>query len=296
MVGSSIVGLAQFIWNHPANAGRRARTIARSAGWQLYKRATHRSVDVRVADAATVRCYPDSRVASLLVYCNGRPDYHEMRFMERYLRPGDAFIDAGANVGVYTVLAAALVTPAGIVEAFEPDPIAALRLRENISLNQWTHVQVHEAAVGESAGVVRFLTGRDAENRIGTSGDDGQPMSERPCVKLDEWLTRRPFAMGKLDLEGAEPLALRGAEAGLAHGNPPVWQLEFNESMRQFGTDPCAFRDWLALRGFDLALYDADRRELCFEAEPWTHASNVLAISRAHRDRVKTRLHTAERA
>ena len=94
----------KYIWTHPANRGRRLRAVGRSLGWQCTKRLTGHSRDIRVFGDLRLRCYPDSCGAGIMIYTNGWYDYDDMHFVHRYLRPGDAVIDVGANIGVYTLL------------------------------------------------------------------------------------------------------------------------------------------------------------------------------------------------
>ena len=96
--------------------------------------------------------------------------------------------------------------------------------------------------------------------------------------------------MGKMDIEGAEPLALQGAERMLKEGNPPVWLLEMNRALRHYGYTEEGLQDWLGERGYDLALYDADKGVLEVPAKPWTVSANVLAVSRVHRKIVLERI------
>ena len=77
----------------------------------------------------TLRCYPDSPSASAMIYCHDSPDFHEMNFIRRYLRAGDTFLDIGANIGVYSLLAASRVGPSGRVVAFEPAKQASKKNR-----------------------------------------------------------------------------------------------------------------------------------------------------------------------
>ena len=277
------------IWSHPANRGNRLRVLARSFGWQLYKRLIRRSLDIKVFGSLTMRCYPNSSVASNLIYTNGWPDYNEMRFMRRYLRKGDSVLDVGANVGVYTLLAASLVGSEGHVDAYEPGPIALKRLRENVRVNRLSHVKVSGAAVGEAPGVAVFLRDLDSTNRFATADDARKSTVEVSVVKLDEEAAGRTYALGKMDIEGAEPTAFRGAEQLLRGANPPVWIMEFKDRLlKRFGYSATDFAAWLRERGYVLASYEEDH--VALRANCSTECENVIAVAESAMERLKQRI------
>jgi FkbM family methyltransferase len=286
--------LASFIWPHPANRGRQFRALGKALAWQIYKRLTGRYWDLNVFNGLRLRCYPNSTSASLVLYCNGRPDYHEMAFMEHYLRPGDGFIDVGANIGVYTLLAASLVGETGRVEAFEPGLKVLVRLKENVALNHLSTASIHAAAVGNVQGSIRLTRDLDTMNRVFTGPFEDKGTSKTtvavPCVRLDDVLPDRVYAMGKMDIEGAEPLALQGAQGMLKAANPPVWLLEMNSLLHGFGWTERQLMDWLKDRGYALALYEVNRRELRFADTPWRERPNVLAIAQSRYDEVMAKL------
>jgi len=285
----NILNTIRYIWSHPANHNRQIRAVARAIGWQVRKRLIPGPHNIRVFDGLTLRCYPDSPSASLVIYCNESPDYHEMHFLRRYLRPGDAVFDVGANIGIYSLLMASLVGASGRVWAFEPGPKAQHRLAENLEINQLNHVIVHACALGEHAGQVNFLDQYDTTNRVQTAADVGRSTMLVPVARLDD-IVDSHFMFGKMDIEGAEPLALRGAERLLKEANPPVWLVELNGSLHAFGFTESAFANWLAEQGYDLGLYDADRHELSFtHLQPWLISPNVFAIARNHKHQVAER-------
>jgi hypothetical protein len=117
---TEVLSVLKYIWNHRANNNRRLTVIIYGVAWQLYKRITGYHFDIKIFYNIKIRCYPNSTSASSLIYCSGMPDFHEMRFMKDYLRKGDGFIDVGANIGAYTLLAASLVGSSGRVDSIHP--------------------------------------------------------------------------------------------------------------------------------------------------------------------------------
>lgn len=283
--------MLNLIWTHPANQEHRVRAICKALGWQIYKRTVRRPVSATVFGHLRLRCHPDSHDGSRILYFNGWPDPDEMGFIKHYLRPGDKFIDIGANIGIYSLLAASLVGSAGSVDAFEPGPTAVARLRENVALNELRQVRIHAAAVSSGNGRVSFVRNRDTGNRMQTADDLHRPTVEVPSVGLDDVLNDGPYALGKMDIEGAEPLAFVGAERLLAEASPPVWQVELVDRFtRRFGWAASDLVAWLRERGYHLAVYDAGSRELRFTEHQPAGRVNVLIIAGSAREKVIDRI------
>lgn len=132
------------------------------------------------------------------------------------LRPGEVFVDAGANIGVFSVAATTLVGPGGRVIAIEMTPPTAERLRTNLALNGAENVTVIEAALGERSGetvegaIQRGHAGRATLTAADTLTDPVRFQVETQT--LDDILAPHPrVALMKIDIEGAELAALHGA-------------------------------------------------------------------------------------
>jgi FkbM family methyltransferase len=278
----------QDIWFHPNNSGRRVGALTRFAAWQAYKRLTRRPLTLEMYPNVRVRCHPDSSKIAAQIYHHGFSDYAEMSFVKRYLRPGDRFVDVGANEGIYSLLVASLVSAEGEVEAFEPVPTPAARLSENIALNEFSHVHVHVRAVGEEPGSVRIFAKGGTENSI--ANEDG----EVPVTTLDAVLVK-DFALGKLAMKGAELLALRGGRRSLAAANPPVWILELNRLCERFGFRCDDVASNLRAADFELYRYEPESGELRTSREPWKESPNIIAIANSRFHDVTDRLRSMAR-
>ena len=274
-----ILNTIRYIWTHPANRGGRCQSMYRAIKWQIIKRLGCSFIDIKIFNGLQLRCYSDSKIASSVIYCNGYPDYHEMHFMRRYLRPSDVFLDVGANIGIYSLLAASFVGVNGRVISFEPGLKAHQRLVENITLNEFRNVTVYPSAVGNKSGYVDFLIDIDETNRIQTKADFDISTVKVPSVRLDD-VIQCECALAKVDTEGAELLVLQGAEELLKNANPPVWLLELNGSLHDFNFSEREFVAWLASHRYSLCFFDADRLELNFaDPRPWLKSPNVLAVA-----------------
>lgn len=227
-----------------------------------------------------LNCYPDSRQASAAIYFHGLPDYWEMKFLLDFLRPGDRFIDVGANIGLYTLLAAGAVGEAGVVEAFEPGQVPVKRLRENCAINRLVQVRVHEEAVGESGGTLDFSDG--SEDCTGRVSPAAQAEGTRcvPLVRLDEALGDAPYAAAKFDIEGFEPFALRGMSRLLEAGNPPVFLLEAAGYSKCYGVETHVLMREISGWNYSPMVYDPDRRGLAPAPDHWKIGlTNVLCVN-----------------
>jgi FkbM family methyltransferase len=150
---------------------------------------------------------------------------YEMDKCVRFARsvpPGGVVFDLGANVGYYSMIASFNTGPQGRVFAVEPLPRNLAFLKRHLALNRIGNVTVIEAAVADRSGTVRFA--EDASTSRGRIGDQGA--LEVASIALDDWIDggRLPAPdLLKIDIEGAELLALQGARKILAAKHPPIF-------------------------------------------------------------------------
>jgi len=161
------------------------------------------------------------------VFFTGQYEPQETLLLESLLDPGDAFVDVGAHWGYFSLLAAGRVGPAGRVLSVEADPRIHAILARNRALNpglrHWDTVHV---AAAEGAGEVE-LEGFPEQgdnwgiSRIGARLSDGAPRFRVQTASVDGLLSEHGLgevALLKMDIEGAEWLALRGMDGGLRAG------------------------------------------------------------------------------
>jgi FkbM family methyltransferase len=149
-------------------------------------------------------------------YLHGEAEQAVQATLAEHLRPGMVFYDLGANLGLFTLLAARLVTATGKVFSFEPDPKNAAALRRNIQRNGFTNVTVVESGIWSSTGDRSFVaaTADSPDHGVGKFVERAPAGSGTltPCVSLDAFIqTAPPPDAIKCDIEGAEVEALRGA-------------------------------------------------------------------------------------
>jgi FkbM family methyltransferase len=147
------------------------------------------------------------------------------QLVRQYLRPGDVFVDVGANIGYYSVIAAAAVGPTGAVHAFEPSARVRARLERNVALNQMKQIHVRPEAVTAQSGYVRLVEPQGMKNDglAHVATDDSSAGVEVRALRLDELpeLSAPAPHLIKVDVEGGEPAVFRGASGLLARSDAP---------------------------------------------------------------------------
>lgn len=162
------------------------------------------------------------------------------------LAPGMTFLDIGAHVGYFSIIAGRIVGPLGLVLAFEPEPRNFELLRANAWQNGLTNVACFPWAVSDTTGFTELHVSErnTGDNRIFAGGED-RPTTTVHSVALDSLtVLRPPLDVVKIDVQGAEEAVIRGMERLLAGSPRIVLSVEFwPYGMKLFGSEP---RDVLA--------------------------------------------------
>jgi FkbM family methyltransferase len=156
------------------------------------------------------------------------------RAIEARLPKGGTFVDAGANIGFYSVLAARLVGPEGRVVAFEMMPDTAAILRRHVALNAPDRIEIVENAISDRNGATVTATVEPGKHGqasiIASASPDGRVAIEVATITLDTALAGAGrIDVLKMDLEGAEYLALQGAAEVLGRTSSVVFESNDND-------------------------------------------------------------------
>jgi len=197
----------------------------------------------------------------------GRFERAELAFACRAVAPGQVAVDCGAHIGLFALHMARQAGPGGHVHAFEPFPGNAELLELSVAENRFVdRVSVERAAVGEAAGTAEINFATHTFNSGGafllTAGAESLPGHARLAVRvvaLDSYPLRRPVSFIKLDIEGAELLALRGAERLLAEDRPALLcEIHYEQLARVSRTTPEQLFGYLAGFGYRAHGIDPD--------------------------------------
>lgn len=194
----SLPGQAAWVWQHPLNTRDRINSELRWLTWAIYGRLfggrTYRWVNntkfrAEPGDHGITRCI------------SGRlEEPQEMAFALHFLRDGDLFVDIGANVGAYSLLAHTVGAKA---IAFEPHPKTFSSLLRNFEANN-AEIEAYKAALSDIEGEGFLTEDLGARNHLSKTGI---PVSIRT---LDSILGSRQASLVKLDVEGAETRVING--------------------------------------------------------------------------------------
>ena len=251
-----LLNTLRFIARHPLNRGRRLRSLGRFASWQVMSRLAPGPFAVEWVDGTRLLVSRGQTGATGNLY-TGLHELPEMAFVLHVLRPGDLFVDVGANVGSYTVLASAAAGASSI--AFEPGRSAASALMANVSLNRIeSRVEVNQAAVGDKAGSVSFTASEDTLNHV-VENANGDAVTV-PMTTVDESLAGRVPLVMKIDVEGYESHVLDGAPRTLADSRLLAVIMETNGSGSRYDSSDAGLHGRMIAFGFMPCTYDPFNR------------------------------------
>jgi FkbM family methyltransferase len=148
---------------------------------------------------------------NLLWYAQNRqlPEPEVVHVMLRALKAGDCAVDAGANVGFFTVLMSKLVGDRGRVLAIEPDADNLEKLHKNLDINSCANVEIVDEAIGRHAGYAPMYRHTD-NGQISLFGNAavGEELPMVITTTMDSILGKHRPVLIKLDIEGSEAAAV----------------------------------------------------------------------------------------
>ena len=262
----------RFILGHPLNSRARLGALKRYVSWQLGSRMVPGPVIVDFVNGSKLVMSPGRTGATANLYV-GLAEVDDMAFVAHMLRPGDLFVDVGANIGAYTVLAAAV---GARCLALEPSPQTFARLSENLRLNDLTAtVTARQLAVGAASGELRFTAGLDTVEHVIARGESASATQVVAVQPLDDILANdEPYVM-KIDVEGFETEVIRGANRTLSRPSLSAIVIEMNGSGARYGYDEAALHRDLVAHGFTNVTYSSGSRTLSAAHSPASDGNRI---------------------
>jgi FkbM family methyltransferase len=156
----------------------------------------------------------------------GRWEPESQKLFTEIIKPGSVVYDLGANNGLHSLLFANLVGAKGRVFSFEPLKSNCDEIAENLRLNNIQNVEIVNAAVGDSNGEVTFHLGHHDKqgSLVGIGLETGREVKVK-MITLDGFIANGNPAPDfiKIDIEGAESLALQGLSGKINEVKPLLY-------------------------------------------------------------------------
>jgi len=210
----------------------------------------------------TIRYQPNTEIGRYLYY---RGIYEEpiIHKMASITKPGMCFLDVGANIGVYSLVAAHNVGPSGRVLAVEPQSTVFRLLRDNVKMNNLTNVELFNCALGkteEQAEIYLLDEANDGASRMARLDSENVISSEEinviPMEKILEDAGIDKIDVMKIDVEGAEMLVLEGAKSVFNRKKPQYIFVEcIDKHLKMFGSSSYELLSFMKSYGYKTFKY-----------------------------------------
>ncbi len=262
------------ILNHPLNKHRKLAALA-----TFFKR----GIAIRIHDHPMVYPFVENTFlvvekgmssAELQIY-TGLYDTSEMLFIMHYLREDDTFVDVGANIGAYTILASGVAGAHSI--AYEPIPATFAKLSRNIHYNSLSSkTELVNCGVGDKASTITFSNALDAINHVIYEDNFSGSTIDVPVDSLDNMLAGKEVNILKIDVEGYEANVINGAAQILGKPELKAILMETNGLTEQYEFGQNYLHDKLLGLGFRPYRYLPAERRL--EPITGTNPENTLYV------------------
>lgn len=279
----------RFITHHPLNKNRKLAAIRRFVWWQVSSRLAPGPIAINFVNDSTLLVSAGMTGATGNIY-TGLHEFEDMSFVIHLLRQGDLFVDIGANIGSYTILAGAVAGARCL--AFEPIPQTYEHLVRNINLNGIGDVVVaRNIGIGKEDGELKFTSGLDTVNHVVGEHETSVASIAVPVKTLDEAMGDARPSVVKIDVEGFETNVIEGASATLRRDSMLAVVMELNGSGTRYGFDENVLHQKMLSYGFQPVAYSPFHRKLTRLDRKNTQSGNTIYIKDF--DSVQARLEAA---
>ena len=249
----SVTRTLRHLVDHPLNKSNKIGAIIKFLRWQIGSRLIVGDVVCNWINDSKFIARPGEEGITGNIYC-GLHEFSDMAFLLHALRTDDLFIDIGANVGSYTILACAAVGSRGY--CVEPVPSTFDKLIANMRINDIeSRVIASNIALGNCNDQIYVSSDENCANHVVAEGERSINSIAVKVSTLDGELSQVPF-MIKIDVEGYEYPALQGAEETLKNHGLCSVIMELNGSGERYGFNEHKIVGMMRDLGFHAYSYD----------------------------------------
>jgi FkbM family methyltransferase len=272
----SLLHIIRLITDHPLNREHKLSSIIRFAKWQVGSRLVPGAIVYDWINGSRFLVRTGEKGLTVNIY-TGLYEFPDMGFLLHFLRAEDLFVDIGANVGSYSILACSAVGARGV--AFEPVPSTYKRLVENIRLNHLDErVKCINKGVGAQQGTITFTSDSDTTNHVLAPGEQSSNKVTVDVTSLDTVLQGECPSLIKIDVEGFETPVLDGAQETLENTTLDAVIMELNGSGSRYGFEETKILDMMINKGFRTYSYNPFTRTLINLEGKNLNSGNTLFI------------------
>jgi len=259
-VKMNIFSIIKSITSHPLNQANKLAAIIRFIKWQVVVRLNPYPIIYQWTIKSRLIVKRSMTGATGNLYC-GMQDFEDMGFLLHFLREEDLFIDVGANIGSYSVLASSHVGADTL--AFEPTSNTFKYLEDNIRLNNISDkVNAFSIALGSVKGTCNLSNTQDGMNNHVSIENDSCTQKVK-MEKLDDLINnyQMPILI-KIDVEGYETEVIKGAQQLLQNQTLKAVIIELMGLGERYGFNEIQIHKQLLSYGFQAIAYDPIKRSL----------------------------------
>lgn len=256
-----LIKILLFIINHPISSHSKIRSLVRFFWWQVRSIFTKEIYVHQFTEHSKLLMTKGMTGATGNLYC-GLHEYKEMLFLLHYLRENEIFVDAGANIGSYSILASAEIGATSY--SFEPVEETFNQFQQNINVNNISSkVNCFQIGLASKPGELIFTDEQDSSmNHVLTSNNSSKNAKRVEVSTLDSILKNYSPSLLKIDVEGFELEVLNGALETLNKQSLKAIIIELNGSGKNYGFSDEEINSKLLSLGFNSYTYNPFERKL----------------------------------
>jgi len=276
----SLFSALKFIIHHPINKDHKTAALIRYAKWQIGSRLVTGPVIFPWIDGTKFIVRPGETGFTQNIYC-GLHEFQDMAYILHVITPNDLFIDVGANVGSYTILACAARGARGY--CFEPIPATYQKLLENLQINNLSaRVKPFNIGISDKECDLLFTSDKNTMNHVIANEEKSSNAINVHVSTLDQVLADESPTVLKIDVEGFETKVINGAIHTLENRSLHSIIMETNKSNQRYGYEGEQLIHTIKSKGFQTYTYEPNQRKLNPYGDEEPRGNNSLFIRDAN--------------
>ena len=280
----------RYIWKHPVTKGNKLLGLTRFIKWQIKSRTKPGPHIINWVGNLKLSSRKSMYGSTGCIYV-GLPEFNDMSFLLHFLKSDSYFIDIGANVGVYSLLASGIKKCKST--SIEPIPQTFYYLQENVVVNDLENdITCLNIGLAGEKGQLFFTKDKDTINHV-TDKKTANTINVE-VETLDNIINSSLLnnTLIKLDVEGFEYKVLSGASELLKNENLKAFIVELNGSSTKFGLSDAMVDEVLVNSGFEKYDYDPFRRSLT-KIDRFHTEENTLYLRKSQINEIESTLKSA---